>query len=217
MEKAFPSGVVGFAYSAAQESIVEVGSREEYESCDTSNPIRMFIDGLDSVSLEKEGFRYFTSGKEESCKKGLKIPVEVQGEPRIQMVTSVATSESAALALAEGPTSASSPFSVGLNKSHIVAMLVWVLGIFYMAEDSNIREGLCLPHKASFEGKNHHSANINHSSRATKTKTNIIKVTNIARNTSHPTKSKLGEAISISLENQIPLQKNTKWPNTKKP
>ncbi|KAK6932811.1 Phytocyanin domain [Dillenia turbinata] len=126
---------IWFAYSAAYESIVEVGSREEYEACDISNPIRMFSDGLDSVSLEKEGFRYFTSGKEESCKNGLKIPVEVQPkpeEPKIDMVTSVATSESAALALAEGPTSASPRSSIGLNMSPIVAMLVCLLGTIYV-------------------------------------------------------------------------------------
>ncbi|XP_047318212.1 uclacyanin 1-like [Impatiens glandulifera] len=69
---------IWFAYSAALESIVEVGSREEYETCDVSNPIRMYTDGLNSVSLEEEGNRYFASGKEESCKNGLKLKVEVR-------------------------------------------------------------------------------------------------------------------------------------------
>ncbi|XP_010270093.1 PREDICTED: mavicyanin-like [Nelumbo nucifera] len=66
-----------FAYSIAQESIVELRSKEELESCDVSNPIRMYTNGLDSVSLDVEGTRYFTSGRPENCKQGLKLNVEV--------------------------------------------------------------------------------------------------------------------------------------------
>lgn len=68
----------GFAYSTAHDSIVELGSVEEYESCDLSNPIRMYTDGVDKISLDGEGIRYFASGNIENCKKGLKLPVNVQ-------------------------------------------------------------------------------------------------------------------------------------------
>ncbi|XP_040969616.1 mavicyanin isoform X2 [Gossypium hirsutum] len=61
----------------SQESIAEVNSPEEYESCDVSNPIRMYTDGIDGIPLDGEGIRYFVSGKEESCKNGLKLHVEV--------------------------------------------------------------------------------------------------------------------------------------------
>lgn len=69
---------VWFAYSAAEENIVELGSRDEYESCDITNPIKMYTDGLSKVSLDGEGIRYFVSGNPESCKKGLRIPVETK-------------------------------------------------------------------------------------------------------------------------------------------
>ncbi|EOY28875.1 Copper binding protein 9, putative [Theobroma cacao] len=68
---------IWFAYSAAQESIIELKSQDEYESCDVSNPIRMYTDGLDGIPLDGEGTRYFVSSKPESCKNGLKVNVEV--------------------------------------------------------------------------------------------------------------------------------------------
>ncbi|KAJ4981957.1 hypothetical protein NE237_032794 [Protea cynaroides] len=68
---------IWFAYSAAGESIVEIGSKEEMEACDVSNPIRMYTDGLDKISLEGEGSRFFASGRPESCKNGLKLNVDV--------------------------------------------------------------------------------------------------------------------------------------------
>lgn len=37
----------------------------------------MYSKGLDKVSLNGEGARYFSSGKLEECKKGLKLHVEV--------------------------------------------------------------------------------------------------------------------------------------------
>ncbi|GMH05262.1 hypothetical protein Nepgr_007102 [Nepenthes gracilis] len=66
-----------FTYSAALESIVELSSKEEFESCTVSNPTRMYTDGLDKITLDGEGIRYFASGNPESCAKGLKLPVDV--------------------------------------------------------------------------------------------------------------------------------------------
>ncbi|KAE8708928.1 Fumarylacetoacetase [Hibiscus syriacus] len=68
---------IWFAYSAEQGSVVELKSKDEYESCDVRNPIRMYRDGLESIELVEEGIRYFVSSKPESCKKGLKLHVEV--------------------------------------------------------------------------------------------------------------------------------------------
>ncbi|KAL5988012.1 hypothetical protein ACLOJK_035775 [Asimina triloba] len=73
-------GVAGFTYSAASEGVLELGSRDEYEVCDISNPIRMYTDGLNRVRLDTEGSRYFVSNRLESCKKGLKLHVDVQPE-----------------------------------------------------------------------------------------------------------------------------------------
>ncbi|KAE7995295.1 hypothetical protein FH972_000111 [Carpinus fangiana] len=97
---------IWFTYSAAQESIAELKSKEEYESCDISNPIKMYTDGLDSISLDEEGIRYFASNNLESCKNGLKLHVEVQpeGAPEIPKVSRSGSSVSA---VAAGPTSGS--------------------------------------------------------------------------------------------------------------
>ncbi len=91
----------GFTYSAAQESIIELKGKEEYESCDISNPIKMYTDGLDGISLDGEGIRYFVSSKPESCKNGLKLHVEVvpEGTPEIAKIASST--------LASGPTTPS--------------------------------------------------------------------------------------------------------------
>ncbi|KAI6704123.1 hypothetical protein NL676_013259 [Syzygium grande] len=119
-----------FAYSAAQESIVELMTRDEYESCDVSNPIRMYTDGLDSVPLEEQGIRYFTSSREESCKSGLKLHVEVQprGAPD---APKIATSEEAVLAAADGPVTPSAADRIGgIAALASAGLWLFVLGLF---------------------------------------------------------------------------------------
>ncbi|XP_051128939.1 protein TRACHEARY ELEMENT DIFFERENTIATION-RELATED 7A-like [Andrographis paniculata] len=64
-----------FGHSSGDEIVVEVNSAEEFEKCDTANPIRMYTD--DHVSLEKEGLRFFTSADADRCRNGLKLPVTV--------------------------------------------------------------------------------------------------------------------------------------------
>ncbi|KAK4759294.1 hypothetical protein SAY87_022425 [Trapa incisa] len=97
---------IWFAYSAAQESIVELRSKEEYESCDVTNPIRMYTDGIDGISLEEEGTRYFVSNQAESCMRGLRLHVVVQPQEKQRPIrfVQIATSEDAGLAAAAGPT-----------------------------------------------------------------------------------------------------------------
>ncbi|XP_061340821.1 mavicyanin-like [Gastrolobium bilobum] len=68
---------IWFTYSVAQGLIAELKSREEYESCDVSNPIKMYTEGLHTIPLEREGIRYFVSSEPEHCKTGLKLHVEV--------------------------------------------------------------------------------------------------------------------------------------------
>nr|GMD91746.1 mavicyanin-like [Ipomoea batatas] len=48
---------IWFTYSAAEESIAELGSREEFMSCDLSNPITMYTNGIDKIPLDTEGVR----------------------------------------------------------------------------------------------------------------------------------------------------------------
>ncbi|KAA8520175.1 hypothetical protein F0562_014431 [Nyssa sinensis] len=111
---------IWFAYSVAQESIVELGSVEEYLSCDLSNPIRMYTEGLDKVALDGEGIRYFASGKPESCKNGLKLHVDVQPQPKKKEIQKVA--------VAAGPTSPSaSTHLTAAVSSYVVVFLALLL------------------------------------------------------------------------------------------
>nr|GMD92962.1 mavicyanin-like [Ipomoea batatas] len=73
---------IWFTYSAAEESIAELGSKEEFMSCDLSNPITMYTNGLDKIPLHREGVRYFVSGNLHSCINGLKVPITVQSQAK---------------------------------------------------------------------------------------------------------------------------------------
>ncbi|CAN6683050.1 unnamed protein product [Malus baccata var. baccata] len=123
----------GLAYSAAHGYIAEVTSKEEFESCDVTNPIRMFTDGLDSISMDNEGLRYFASSNVESCKKGLKLHVEVMPQSYQAPETSnshVAESKGSAVVAAEGPKTPSG--SAHLTASLMVlsfGLLCYALGI----------------------------------------------------------------------------------------
>lgn len=97
----------GFAYSAAHGRIAELKTKEEYESCDVSNPIKIYEDGLFNILLDGEGIRYFVSSNSKSCKKGLKLPVEVMPQEPLD-APKITTSENAALGLAAGPTPSAS-------------------------------------------------------------------------------------------------------------
>ncbi|KAG9147418.1 hypothetical protein Leryth_019662, partial [Lithospermum erythrorhizon] len=74
--------IIWFAYTAGQESVVELESIEDLSSCNLSSPIKMYTDGLNEVQLDGEGTRFFASGNFESCKKGLKIHVNVH--PKVE-------------------------------------------------------------------------------------------------------------------------------------
>ncbi|XP_073010838.1 cucumber peeling cupredoxin-like [Typha latifolia] len=96
-----------FTYSATGEYIAEVESREEFESCELHNPIRMYTEELNEVSLVDEGSRYFVSSKPELCEKGVKLHVEVLPETQAyenEAVVEIERKEDDDIrALAEGP------------------------------------------------------------------------------------------------------------------
>ncbi|KAJ4975251.1 hypothetical protein NE237_000357 [Protea cynaroides] len=107
---------IWFAYSTGTgESIVEVGSRDELEACDVSNPIRLYTDGLDSIILDGVGSRFFTSGSPDSCRKGLKLnvdvlphkPTQIHGQMKPLTTTTIPVREFVNAAVAAGPTTPS--------------------------------------------------------------------------------------------------------------
>lgn len=66
-----------FAYASGEQSVLELKSREEWEACDVSNPIRLYKGGVDSVPLVDVGSRFFTTGRVEDCRNGMKLHINV--------------------------------------------------------------------------------------------------------------------------------------------
>ncbi|KAJ7967775.1 Early nodulin-like protein [Quillaja saponaria] len=123
---------IWFTYSAAQEKIAEVKSKEEYESCDMSNPIKMYTDGLDSIPLVGEGIRYFLSGELEHCKSGLKLHVEVQPKPKPNAPKVQELVGSKSVVAADGPSSPSGSAHHGGNTVLILlGFLYFILHLAY--------------------------------------------------------------------------------------
>lgn len=120
----------GFTYSAAQESIVELRTSQEYESCDVTNPIRMYTDGITSLQLNEQGLRYFASSNPENCKNGLKLHVDVKPKTPWE-IQGVATSEDSAIALAESPASPSSSPHLKMDLAKVRGALVSLFGFYY--------------------------------------------------------------------------------------
>ncbi|KAL9455613.1 hypothetical protein AB3S75_004936 [Citrus x aurantiifolia] len=119
----------GLAYSPAQESIAELQSKEEYESCNVSNPIRMYTDGLDVIPLDGEGIRYFVSSKYDNCKNGLKLHVNVLPQPhQSSEVAKVTAAKRSAIPFAVPPTTPSD--STRFRSSFILFFVR--LGLFYV-------------------------------------------------------------------------------------
>ncbi|GAA0151195.1 hypothetical protein LIER_09968 [Lithospermum erythrorhizon] len=68
---------IWFDNTASQESLLELANVDEFSSCDLSNPIKMYTEDINKVFLDGEGSRYFVSGNPESCRKGLKLHINV--------------------------------------------------------------------------------------------------------------------------------------------
>lgn len=115
----------GFAYSVAQGLVVELRSSEEYESCDMSNPIKMYTEGLHTIPLEKEGTRYFVSSNSENCKNGLKLHVNVLPK------TSLSLSHITPIVQAAGPTTPSPSARYRHNTILGLMLMLFCVGLAY--------------------------------------------------------------------------------------
>lgn len=123
----------GLAYSPAQESIAELQSKEEYESCDVSSPVRVYTDGLDVIPLDGEGIRYFVSSKYDNCKNGLKLHVSVMPTPhQSSEFAKVTSTKRSAFPVAVPPATPSDSTRIGSSFSFVFVGLGLGLGLFYM-------------------------------------------------------------------------------------
>ncbi|EPS72444.1 hypothetical protein M569_02314 [Genlisea aurea] len=66
-------------YDGAKDSVLEV-SKNDYFACNTSDPIKKYSGGSNTVKLERSGPYYFISGAAGHCEKGQKVIVVVISE-----------------------------------------------------------------------------------------------------------------------------------------
>ncbi|KAJ7974853.1 Blue copper protein [Quillaja saponaria] len=75
-DKKFTVGdVLVFQYSSSH-SVSEV-NQENFNNCNTSNPLKTYANGNSTVSLTKAGGRYFVCGNKLHCFGGMKLQVHV--------------------------------------------------------------------------------------------------------------------------------------------
>ncbi|WOG92065.1 hypothetical protein DCAR_0311322 [Daucus carota subsp. sativus] len=65
-----------FNYPADQDSVLYV-TKDDYDNCNTANPIKKFTDGHTVYKFSQSGPHYFISGNEEHCHKNEKLVVVV--------------------------------------------------------------------------------------------------------------------------------------------
>ncbi|KAJ8621716.1 hypothetical protein MRB53_030245 [Persea americana] len=65
-----------FSYKKEEDSVLVV-NKEDYEKCNTNNPISRFSDGYSVFKLDRSGPFFFISGMPEKCEKGEKLIVVV--------------------------------------------------------------------------------------------------------------------------------------------
>ncbi|GMH25549.1 hypothetical protein Nepgr_027392 [Nepenthes gracilis] len=68
-----------FKYKKKEDSVLEV-SKDDYDHCNTENPIAKFEDGDSEFTLQRSGPFYFISGNKDHCQKGQKLIVVVISE-----------------------------------------------------------------------------------------------------------------------------------------
>ncbi|XP_057433278.1 mavicyanin-like [Lotus japonicus] len=125
---------IWLTYSAAQGLVAEVKSKEEYEACDVSNPIKMYTDGLHTIPLEREGIRYFVSSEVENCNSGLKLHVEVLPKSKSSSPNPIThTQYSTPTFLAAEPTSPSASARYAHNTILAFVLLFCVTSIMHLA------------------------------------------------------------------------------------
>ncbi|CAN8229918.1 unnamed protein product [Cochlearia groenlandica] len=71
--------ILVWKYDLKVDSVLQV-TKEDYECCNTSNPIKQYNNGDTKFELEKSGPYYFISGAPGNCDKGEKIVIVVLSE-----------------------------------------------------------------------------------------------------------------------------------------
>ncbi|WRX33394.1 Phytocyanin domain - like 10 [Theobroma cacao] len=118
---------LAWKYDGSKDSVLQV-TKEDYASCNTSNPTAEYKDGNTKVKLEKSGPFYFISGAKGHCEQGQKLVVVVLSSRHRYTGISPAPSP----AEIEGPAIAPTSNAAGLKAGFLVTLGVLVLGLFEM-------------------------------------------------------------------------------------
>ncbi|KAI3820541.1 hypothetical protein L1987_08089 [Smallanthus sonchifolius] len=68
-----------FKYDGEKDSVLEV-SKDDYDNCNTENPIAKHDDGQTVIKLDRSGPHYFISGAADHCKNSEKVVVVVMAD-----------------------------------------------------------------------------------------------------------------------------------------
>lgn len=115
-------------YDGEKDSVLQV-SKEDYESCNVSNPIAEYKDGSTKVELNRSGPFYFISGAKGHCKQGQKLVVVVLS-PRGGRYTGISPAPSPVEF--EGPAVAPTSSASSLKTSLVAGLSFFGLGIVLM-------------------------------------------------------------------------------------
>ncbi|KAM3759135.1 hypothetical protein ACB098_01G098600 [Castanea mollissima] len=114
-------------YDSGKDSVLQV-NKEGYVSCNISNPIEEYKDGNTKVKLSRSGPFYFISGTKGNCEKGQKLVVVVLS-PR-NRYTGISPSPAPTPVEFEGPAVAPTSSASKLQSGLLVALGIFVLGLF---------------------------------------------------------------------------------------
>ncbi|CAH8364289.1 unnamed protein product [Eruca vesicaria subsp. sativa] len=71
--------ILVWKYDGKVDSVLKV-TKEDYDTCNTANPLKQFNDGDTEIELENSGAHFFISGAPDHCAKGEKIHIVVLAE-----------------------------------------------------------------------------------------------------------------------------------------
>ncbi|KAJ4880553.1 early nodulin-like protein 12 [Raphanus sativus] len=74
--------ILVWKYDAKVDSVLQV-TKEDYDSCNTSNPLKQYNDGDTKFELENSGAYFFISGAPDHCAKGQKMHLVVLAERNV--------------------------------------------------------------------------------------------------------------------------------------
>ncbi|KAL0451453.1 UNVERIFIED_CONTAM: Early nodulin-like protein 1 [Sesamum latifolium] len=117
-------------YDAKSDSVLEV-TENNYRTCNISNPIKSYTDGITKITLNKSGPFFFISGAEGHCQKGQKLEIQVLSAKHRSLGHSPAPSPAEThhhhLAPAPAPANGGSGLRVGLmSGAAVVGILALV-------------------------------------------------------------------------------------------